>query len=159
MNQNFVTGGSLPCGIALAGSSIYWGNEGANDDSIGRASLDGSGVDEQFIKGAAAPAGLAVEGSKLYWANGTTPPPVVKITSAPKHNSRPRTARSTVRFAWISDERLATYKCQLDSGRLKPCRSPTAYTVALGDHTFTVQATDQGTVGVSAPYKFQLKSG
>jgi hypothetical protein len=154
-------GGRSRCvgGDGLRGcDDVHW-----SDDRVdrrvadSRANLDGSRVDQRLIKGAAFPAGLAVEGSKLYWANGTTPPAIVKIIPAPKHHSRPGTANSKVKSAWVADERFATYKCQLDGGRPKACRSPVMYRVALGDHTFSVEAIDQDTAGMSPLYKFQLK--
>jgi virginiamycin B lyase len=50
---------------ATAGAFVYW----ANGTTIGRANLDGSGVDQSFITGAAAPAGVAVDGEHIYWVN------------------------------------------------------------------------------------------
>ena len=38
---------------------VYWANEGTN--TIGRANLDGTGVDQSFITGASAPFGVAVD--------------------------------------------------------------------------------------------------
>ena len=54
--------------MALDGSHIYWDNVGGN--TIGRANLDGSGVDQRFITGAHAPVGVAVDsGAPGFRAN------------------------------------------------------------------------------------------
>lgn len=53
-------------------SHIYWANFGdgnGNGTTIGRANLDGTGVNEAFITGASGPAGVAVDGSHIYWGN------------------------------------------------------------------------------------------
>jgi virginiamycin B lyase len=39
--------------------------------TIGRANLDGSGVNPSFITGANSPLGVEVDGLHLYWANNT----------------------------------------------------------------------------------------
>ncbi len=51
MNQSFITGADNPCGVASDGTYLYWGNVGSNDTgkTIGRAKLDGTGVNESFI--------------------------------------------------------------------------------------------------------------
>ena len=58
------------CLPASAGAYVYWTNSSSN--SIGRANLDGSGVNESFITGAFNPAGVAVNGAYVYWANEFT---------------------------------------------------------------------------------------
>ena len=54
-------------GLALDGTHIYWAN--ANNDTIGRANLDGTGMNQSFIAGVSAPTGLAVDGSYIYWTD------------------------------------------------------------------------------------------
>jgi hypothetical protein len=68
VNAKFVpTPGMGTCGVAIAGSHIYWANGGA----IARANLDGTGVDRQFIPGLSTTAGgscgIAVAGKYIYW--------------------------------------------------------------------------------------------
>ena len=46
---------------------VYWANSGTG--TIGRANLDGTGVNQSFITGAGSPAGVAVDGQHVYWAN------------------------------------------------------------------------------------------
>ena len=53
--------------MAVDGQHIYWTNN--QRDTIGRANLDGSGVDQSFITGASGPEGLAVDGQHIYWTN------------------------------------------------------------------------------------------
>jgi hypothetical protein len=48
---------------------IYWAN--ASGNTIGRADLDGSDVDENFISGASGPSNVLVHGQYLYWGNAT----------------------------------------------------------------------------------------
>ena len=47
---------------------VYWTNAGTN--TIGRASLDGTGADQSFITGASFPRGVAVDADHVYWTNG-----------------------------------------------------------------------------------------
>src|ERR671911_356892 len=54
---------------ATAGAFVYWANNGGG--TIGRANLDGSGVDQSFITGAGEPVGVAVDGEHVYWTAGT----------------------------------------------------------------------------------------
>ncbi len=71
VNEDFITGASAPCGIAVDSGHIYWANlgPGATGTTIGRANLDGTGVNEDFITGASAPCGIAVDSGHIYWAN------------------------------------------------------------------------------------------
>ena len=71
-NENFITGGNVPCFVAVDASHVYWAN--TNGTTIGRANLNGTGVNQNFITGANAPCGVAVEANYIYWGNsgGTT---------------------------------------------------------------------------------------
>jgi len=44
-------------GVAVSGNYVYWAN--SSSGTIGRASLDGSWVNESFITGASIPEGIA----------------------------------------------------------------------------------------------------
>ena len=59
--QDFITGADDPCGVASDGTYLYWGNVGSNitGKTIGRAKLDGTGVNENFISGADGACGFA----------------------------------------------------------------------------------------------------
>jgi Low-density lipoprotein receptor repeat class B len=49
------------------GRHIYWSDEGS--DTVGRANIDGTGVNQSFITGASVPNGLAVDTGHVYWTN------------------------------------------------------------------------------------------
>jgi virginiamycin B lyase len=78
VDENFITGLSFP-GRALAvdGAHVYWTGYShdpvqsfggpASLSRIGRANLDGTGVDESFITGPVAPLDLAVGDAHLWW--------------------------------------------------------------------------------------------
>jgi hypothetical protein len=50
--------------VAVDAAHVYWAN--GNTDTIGRANLDGTGVDQSFITGAQYPAGLAVDALRSF---------------------------------------------------------------------------------------------
>lgn len=50
---------------------VYWADYTA--DAIGRANLDGSGVDQTFITGASNAGGVAVDGRYIYWSARAMP--------------------------------------------------------------------------------------
>lgn len=65
---NFVQGATAPSGVAVHDGHIYWINSAR--DTIGRARLDGSHVDQEFIeKIGAAASGIAVDDRHIYWTN------------------------------------------------------------------------------------------
>lgn len=50
---------------------IYWDNNGPNNGStIGRANIDGTGVNQLFVTGANNPCFVAVDMNYIYWGNG-----------------------------------------------------------------------------------------
>jgi virginiamycin B lyase len=59
--------GGTPSSLAVDATHVYWGNGGGT--TIGRANLDGSGVNQSFITAASSPNGVAVDGAHVYWAN------------------------------------------------------------------------------------------
>jgi sugar lactone lactonase YvrE len=56
------------CLAAQADAFVYWSIDG-NFFAIGRANLDGSGVDQRFITGVNDPGGVAVDAQHVYWTN------------------------------------------------------------------------------------------
>jgi virginiamycin B lyase len=69
-----------PSALAVDAEHVYWAaptSAGPNPigpsfpGAIGRANLDGSGVDQGFITGATAPTGVAVDAAHIYWINYT----------------------------------------------------------------------------------------
>ncbi|MGH2897291.1 MAG: hypothetical protein ACRDMZ_01345, partial [Solirubrobacteraceae bacterium] len=56
--------------IAIDGTYLYWASRDTH--AIGRAKLDGTGIESSFIStggASSAPFGLAVDGSHIYWAD------------------------------------------------------------------------------------------
>jgi hypothetical protein len=51
--------------LVVAGGHIYWSS---SESSIGRASVDGGGIEPAFIKTEARVSALAVDASQIYWA-------------------------------------------------------------------------------------------
>jgi len=71
------------CVSERAEGDIYWANPAPYVDSIGRANLDGTGVDESFIT-AMEPSAIAVDSSHLYWGHE-----VLSISRADLDGSNP----------------------------------------------------------------------
>ena len=67
-NESFITGANAPDSVAVDSTYVYWSNNGNN--TIGRANLDGSGVNQSFIT-TTTPDGLSVDSSHIYWENST----------------------------------------------------------------------------------------
>ena len=66
---------ALACVLSLAlapraEAFVYWGDQGTH--SIGRANLDGTGVQQSFISGIDRPTAVAVDKHYIYWADQTT---------------------------------------------------------------------------------------
>jgi hypothetical protein len=80
--QDFIVTGArfAVCGLVLDGAHIYWGtssfsdlgNNLPTDGTIGRANLDGTGVNNSFITqpGVSFPVPCAEDGIFLYWTSG-----------------------------------------------------------------------------------------
>jgi hypothetical protein len=65
----------LALNAAGANAYVYWavgGPNGSGGTTIGRADLDGSGVNHSFASGASNPAAIAIDGNYIYWANDGT---------------------------------------------------------------------------------------
>ena len=62
-----ITGADRPTGVAVDDNFVYWANQSAN--TIGRATLDGTDVNQGFITGASFPSGVAVDDNYIYWGN------------------------------------------------------------------------------------------
>jgi hypothetical protein len=64
---NLIATATGPRDVLVNGSYVYWTN--SSNQSIGRANLDGSGVNQNFIAVSGIPSGLATAGGQLYWTN------------------------------------------------------------------------------------------
>jgi hypothetical protein len=68
VNERFIPA-TGPDGVAVNSSFVYWVNNEPGGFTIGRANLDGSGVDQSLITDPFVPEGVAVDNSHVYWAN------------------------------------------------------------------------------------------
>jgi glucose/arabinose dehydrogenase len=85
---------------------------------------------------------------------GVLPSPLPRVTF--RAHPPKTTGSSTARFAFSSTEGGSSFKCKLDRGRFKACRSPQVYKrLPPGSHTLTVVAISAG--GQSKPAKFSWK--
>jgi Ca2+-binding RTX toxin-like protein len=71
-----------------------------------------------------------------------TTPPRTRILHRPPATVFSRGRRRTVALSFGSSEPGSTFRCRLDRGPFKPCRSPRRYTVALGRHAVRIYAVD-----------------
>ena len=71
--RSFISTASSVTGVAVDSGHIYWSNWAGN--TIGRANLDGTGVNQSFISGASTPVGVAVDSGHLYCSDITTRAP------------------------------------------------------------------------------------
>ena len=80
--------------------------------------------------------------------------PKVTITKAPKTKS----ANTTAKFKFKSNEGGSRFQCKLDKGKFKSCKSPKTYKkLKPGKHVFKVRAIDKaGNVGKPAKRKFTV---
>ena len=70
-DQSFISGASVPYGVAVDSGHIYWANSFI-PEGIGRANLDGTGVNPSFIFSPNTPVGVAVDSGHIYWANAVS---------------------------------------------------------------------------------------
>jgi hypothetical protein len=68
VDNNFVhVAGGFPNGVAVYGDFVYWTVPDAN--AIGRAGINGTGVDQTFITGLQGVQGVAVNSAGIFWTN------------------------------------------------------------------------------------------
>jgi hypothetical protein len=153
-HQNVHIFGAAPC---CSGGTVYTKSAGYNAPSFA------PGLGTPFIQLASDPkinnvtstkqtvnstSGLLVEASddstRFYVHNflslgGDTSPPETTIDSGPSGT----VTSTTADFAFSSSESGSSFECRLDAGAWASCTSPKSYTsLAVGDHTFDVRATD-----------------
>ena len=165
--ESFIGGAQGPFGVAVGAGHVFWAN-GDFPGSIGRANLDGSGVDQTFISGASYPFGVAVDAAHVYWANdsntigranldgsgvdqsfisGANLPRGLAVDDrfSPETTitSGPQglTNDASPSFGFASDQSGFAFQCRLDSGVWDACSSPKSY-LDLDDapHDFEVRA-------------------
>ncbi len=69
-------------------------------------------------------------------------PPRTTLLHGPPHTMLAHGRRRTVSFAFAANEPGTRFRCRLDSGSFRPCRSPRRYRVGPGRHIFRVFAID-----------------
>ena len=79
VDQSFIIGAIAPIAVAVDSGHVYWADQGTcattcpppqqGEGTIGRANLDGTGVNPSFITGASNPVGVAVDANHVYWSN------------------------------------------------------------------------------------------
>lgn len=135
--------------LAVDDAHVYYsGSWPAGDDlitGIGRAGLDGSGLDplRPLIAPPAYPVMLALDAEHVYWTSGPVrpdrEPPQTTITKRAPH----RLHGHRVRLRFASSEPGSTFECRLDGRPYRPCTSPrTLRHLDDGRHRFKVIATD-----------------
>ncbi|HVY77813.1 MAG TPA: PQQ-dependent sugar dehydrogenase [Solirubrobacterales bacterium] len=99
-------------------------------------------------------------GGRPTTPTGTAGPqaPPVRAPKATIRSHPPRTTRRTrARFAFVAGERGATFKCKLDRGAYRTCRSPRTYRgLRPGRHTFMVVASGAGGRGAVARFGWRV---
>jgi len=71
VDQSFIqVAGGFPNGVAVYGDFVYWTVPDAN--AIGRAGMNGTGVNQTFIQGLQGPQGVAVNSAGIFWTNTAT---------------------------------------------------------------------------------------
>jgi streptogramin lyase len=71
VDQNFIhVAGGSPNGVAVYGDFVYWTVPNAN--AIGRAGMNGTGVNQTFIQGLHGPEGVAVNSAGIFWTNAAS---------------------------------------------------------------------------------------
>jgi hypothetical protein len=88
------------------------------------------------------------------WVVDKTSPPTPSITAKPTDPSTSTTAS----FSFTDSEAGASFQCKLDAATYAACTSPAAYSsLALGSHTFSVQAKDAaGNLSAAAAWTWQI---
>jgi hypothetical protein len=81
-----------------------------------------------------------------------TTPPKARITKGPR-----KTRKRRVKFRFTSNEAGSRFQCRLDRKPFRGCRSPKAFKVKPGKHTFKVRAIDAvGNVGSPVKRRFRV---
>jgi large repetitive protein len=139
----------------------------ANEPATFQCSLDGAALapctspvthhglgegEHTFTVVATDTAGNVSSPASYTWTVDSTAP-TVTITSGPAE----LTSATSASFTFSANE-AATFECSLDGATLATCTSPAVYSgLGLGDHTFTVVATDMaGSVGEPVTYTWTV---
>jgi large repetitive protein len=88
------------------------------------------------------------------WVVDRTPPPAPSITAKPPSS----TSATSASFSFSDSEAGVSFLCKLDAAAYALCASPTSYAgLALGSHTFSVEAKDAATnLSTASSYTWQV---
>ncbi len=79
--------------------------------------------------------------------------PQTKISRHPRR----RTALRSARFSFSSDQAGSSFRCKLDKGKFKTCRSPFKHVVRSGPHSFMVRAVNSAGTVDPTPAKYRWR--
>jgi hypothetical protein len=119
---------------------IIWGGYSGTSylNTGGRYSTALSAGEHTFAVQATDASGNVATPATYSWTIDLTPP-ITSLTSAP---SNP-TSSTDADFEFTCNKTGCTFECNLDSGGWLSCSSPAQYSsLSVGEHTFSVQATD-----------------
>ena len=92
VQPTFITSAIFPAGVAVSAGYIFWTKRDPSGglvpietaDTIGRANLDGSGVQPNLISlGWVYLGGIAVDGTHVYWTSAPRPTSASRLTCSP----------------------------------------------------------------------------
>jgi Ca2+-binding RTX toxin-like protein len=84
-------------------------------------------------------------------------PPRTRLLHRPARTVFAAHGFRSVSFAFAADEAGSTFRCRLDRGSFKPCRSPRRYRLPLGKHTLRVFAIDRAGNRDRSPALFSVR--
>jgi hypothetical protein len=144
---------SAPATAQIGGKTYTWKNWSDGGERIHTLLANASGTITANYAGPPEPPTETSGGG-----SGSKPPvepeaPKAKLGSHPPKSTRSRTAR----FVFSASQGGASFKCKLDKGAYKPCRSPQTYKkLKPGSHSFAVIATVGGKQGVPAKFSWKV---
>jgi hypothetical protein len=138
--RRIVSAGAAACALAAVSASsaqayVYWSNAGLGvgvGTTIGRADLDGSGIDDSFVPDASGEAGIAIDGSYIYWANdganaigrsnldGSDPDPTFIPDATSGHDAAPDFVTTDGTYIYWTDGQRYVGRAALDGGVAQP---------------------------------------
>lgn len=88
--------------------------------------------------------------------------PTINPSSEPSTSGQPYTTSTSANFTFTTSDAVSTVACSLDGSAYAPCTTSTSaqYSgLAVGQHTFTVQATDAAGSTSTASYTWTVQAG
>lgn len=144
---------SAPATAQIGGATYTWQSWSDGGERIHTVLADHSSAITATYVGHPADTAPPPNGGPAEEKEEPRPQPKVTIRSHP-----PKTTHSTTaRFALASDQGGASFRCKLDKGSYKACRSPQAYRhLRPGSHAFAVVAVVAGVQGKPAKFSWKV---